>query len=340
MRVDIQIKIHRCLRSCRRFFAVSPDTELSIHRFHQSAFERAFLLFQLFVCWHIAHALFLVPRFIALMGVTKKNYPPIVSWFEYIPHPYLVFSLPVFYLTSSVFCAVYPHLRISRVLLFLSYLLTLGFIFSTGKVNHDYSNLLWFLAFSIFLPEGRIESIKHNRSQRHYFLTVFWWMQLMYLSFYWLAGLAKFFEDFFINFLSVFELNSLGNVLASYLLRQEIADRALWANFFVENAWIGPPMFLGVIYLQLFSFMACFRPSLYPIFGFLIVLFHTLNILMIAIPFNTMAFGAALLFFCSPFYRRHSFKKQISDLPLLSSIISLHRKYSSQQSKTKRMVTE
>lgn len=323
------MKMHQIFRRIRFFLGSEKNTAGNIFFRQTEATKSAFWLFRIFLAINIGFSIFSLRYIPHYLGVQEFAPLPVTFWFQYFNYEFLVFFVFFFYAGSSIYCSIFPQYKHAKILFFLSLLWFLAFRFSGGKVNHDFSTMLWFFAFAIFLPSGTLKEIQSSRIKKQRFLTVYWWMQLLCLSFHWQAGLAKFLEDMvynplFTSKLSIFHSETLGNILSSYLLRQGLDDRALWADFFIRSTWLSIPMFLGVVYLQFLCFYVCFRPKTYRIWAILILLFHVLNNLLIAIPFNLMGFFVAILLLCSPFRQEgNDLRVELRHMPVISFFYSL-----------------
>lgn len=227
-----------------------------------------------------------------------------------------------------------PARRAGRVLFFVGLLMYVAYANSFGKINHSYHAWLAVAFWFCFLPSSGW-SQSASRVDRRWLLFTVWAAIATPLLFFSISGIWK------VAFGLQQMINGEVHAFAPEALAHHIARRTLQsptqapaADLIINNAWLGYPLFLATIYLEVFSFLAAFRPKLHRLWGASLILFHIGSQLGIGVIFklNILLFGILLV--ASPFAPRDiHWRETLGDLPgiaLLRRIIHTFLRQSSQ----------
>ncbi|WP_104734467.1 hypothetical protein [Hanstruepera ponticola] len=243
-----------------------------------------------------------------------------------------LWPLEVFKGVSSVYLALYFKLSLllSFVLLcfknnnlflkifaFINFFLFVAFTNSFGKINHGLYLPLMYLFGIIFMP---------NSNKAHYkekTILMFASMQFFLLLTYSLTGFWKVFWgviECFNGQVSLFSPLSMRNVI---ILQNQLIEPTVVGSWLVENYWIAWFLYLGAVYIELFSILIFFRANLHKIWGVLLLFLHA----GIALALDVSMYGAiiciGLFLIMSPFNYRTNFRKTITSLPIIHELIKL-----------------
>ena len=225
-----------------------------------------------------------------------------VFWLRYVDLEVGISLILWFYLLGSALGLTLAKYRWARVVVFLSLLEFLAFRFSFGSINHgDHLGVL--LSFMlIFLPPGWSSSPPPARETRATTLLAFSAAQAMIMLTYSMSGLWK--------LVAVVSQTIQGEVsaLAPSALARHVAEKLLSSDttsllgpWLIENYWIGWPLMIGTLYLEIFALWAVARPSLHRLFGLGLIFLHLATHLTLNVSFVQNTLWLALFFVFSPF---------------------------------------
>jgi hypothetical protein len=266
----------------------------------------------------------------------EESFSPLwpVFWVPWVDYQLAIHALVIGSLTLGVIVAMFPCYRLLRVAFFLVFFMYLAALNSFGKVNHNMHAWI-ILGFILqFIPTWKNsfyeEKTSSTREERHLTILVFWWAQAALLLTYSMAGVGK------VAGVGWQAINGQLHGLGPEALSLHIAERLLQTRettvlgpFFIDNPWLGYPMYLATIYLQLLSIFVAFRPALHKWWAVGLMGFHIAVFVTMSIPFTENILLLALIFFFSPFepYRSKSLaeyiKTRVVQLPGLDWIIYL-----------------
>lgn len=240
-------------------------------------------------------------------------------------------------LLVAVLTALQPQKKILRVLLFISFLELAAFANSFGKINHGLH--LWLTAsfIFIFLPNQNWLNLQKSTTQRQLFLTVFWMAQALPFLFYSMSGVLKVVagvHQFLLGQVHVFHPYALSYQIASRLL--DTGSESLLGSVVLNYPWIGWPLYLIGLYLEVFAFVAVFRPALHRLWGVFMIMFHLGNFLFMTVLFTQNILFLGLFFALSPFQPPQtslSLRMVIYNLPLIGDCLQLRATLSTNQHK-------
>jgi hypothetical protein len=228
-------------------------------------------------------------------------------------------------LAAAVACAVIPTSRAARVTLAILFLEMVALRLSTGYFVHNYHIWLWLLVlFSVF-PIDRDWHIHFGErpALRHRTLSMFFFIQVTVGLFYSLSGLWKFLRGFVIppGYMSTFSPDALAALVTERWLINE--HETVLQPFFLANPWIGLPAQLFVVYVELFTLVAVFRPAMHRPFGVALITFHLMVWLLMGIQFLFQPMMLALVLVFSPFAATASWRSSLRQIPLFGDLALL-----------------
>ena len=246
-----------------------------------------------------------------------------VWWLEAVPLREGMLGILSGYLAVAFLGAVFPERRWARTMVFVGLLEFVALDNSFGKINHNYH--LWVLTafLLIFLPD--IQARKANRAMRQRFVTIFWSCQAIVLLTYTMSGVGKVAGAIYQLFAGQ------NNVLMPTGFVSIIANRLLETNssswlgpWLIPHPWLGWPLMLVSVYLELFAFWAAFRPPLQRWWGAGLILFHVGVYLLMGIAFSPAVLLVGLLFLASPFQGEERIRGAVvNQLPIVSWLVRM-----------------
>lgn len=248
-----------------------------------------------------------------------------VTWMPAIGIKTSLDILACFSLVSALFALANADHRWWRFCTFFCFFLWYAFINSFGKISHDGHALLIVGFFFIFLPTLPRRAPRYRIGYRQMYLTVFAGAQMIIALFYTLSGLWKVVMG--VWQLSQGEINTFHPyalaTLVAFRLLQTGSD-SLFGPVIIHYPLLGWPLYLGVVYLELFSLVAVFRPALHRLWGFGLILFHLGTWFLMGILFQSNIMLIGLLYVCSPFAPRFmQWRTALINLPLFGDFFWL-----------------
>ena len=224
---------------------------------------------------------------------------------------------------SSLLCLLFHQKRFLRVLVFLTLLLLVTLENSFGKVNHGNHVLIYISFILIFLPNKNKREIESSPYQRQLYLNAFFTSQVIFmltysLSGFWkiLTGLQQFMKD---------EINCFSPDALALLIYKRIHQTnvdSLLGGYIIDHPFLGWPLYISAIFLEFFSVVAAFRPSVHRIWGVFLITLHLSIYLTMTINFKTNMFLLLIFFVFSPFYMEGvKMNNVIRNLPVILSAI-------------------
>jgi hypothetical protein len=251
-----------------------------------------------------------------------------VAWVKLIGIPTAVHVIMTVSLIAALLSTLFPEKRVFRALLFVSLLEFAAFSQSLASISHEWHGWLGIGFFFIFLPDGKREQLQGSITKRQLYLTTFWAAQAVVLSFYSLAGFWKVVMggyQLLKGETHSFAVDALAHHIASSMIARHMFEPDYTnriGSFVVKYPLVGWPMYLSVIYLQLFAFVAAFRPALYRFWGISLIGFHLMSNLTMSIGFTRNILLLALFLVGSPFIdSKNSWRTVLYNLPLIGWIV-------------------
>ena len=243
--------------------------------------------------------------------------PPIGFWLQVIGIDWSSVVIYTLYFISAITCIIWSHLRWARITLFLSFLSSNTLKFSLGTVAHDTNGWIWLAFALIFLP-SKDEKIS-ERTYKYHYLSICWFATAISLSIYTMSGIWKILMgllyDGLVNGHTFFSSNAMSYHLARYIFRNGYNLPS--AEIVISNSWLGWPMLTGAVYMQFFAFWVPFRPLIFLPWLLMLASFHSLNIVLMNLPFNKQGFLAVLVLGGMPFLvKAKNLNQMIITLPL------------------------
>jgi hypothetical protein len=262
--------------------------------------------FSMFVTWQQT------PLFAAEQFVPRWN----VAWLSAFPFDTAILVATSVFL-AGMFVASISYARWwARAIAFLSLFFFHGFMSSFGAPEHNLLVWVYPLLFLIFMPD-----VWHRDTtplERKKVLITFLGAQIYIGVIYSMAGLSKLWrgiEQLIAGQANVFSPDAFALHIADWL--PTIGSPSLLGPTIVEHPLLGWPLFLGMLYFQLFTIYAVFRPKLHLLWGAFLLLFYIFNFLTMNIIYIDSFFLIAALMLYSPFAREASFQERVREMPLI-----------------------
>jgi hypothetical protein len=268
----------------------------------RAAFDAAYVLVTVFY----ATLVFVVVAEIRLLEPwsAERAIAPLwpVAWLHLTGTAIGVPAVVLFALAAALAAAALPGARLARVLCFLGLLEVAAVRNSFGKINHG--SHAWIACAFLFtlLPSGPKERVAGSIALRQRFLTVFFGVQCQVAAFYSMSGLWKVTEgalQWAAGEIGSFAPEALPRHVALRLL--ETASTSFLGSWLIPHPLAVWPLYLGTMYLELFSFVAAFRPRVHRLWGVMLMAFHVGTMLAMTIDFSRNVLLVGLLFVASPF---------------------------------------
>jgi hypothetical protein len=244
-----------------------------------------------------------------------------VSWLHAVPLRAGILRILVGYVTVAFLGAIFPAWRWTRMLVFIGLLEFAALDNSFGKISHNYH--LWVLTafWLIFLPKTPTRTV--DRATRQRFLLIFWACQAIVLLTYTMSGVGKIsgtIYQFCAGQNNLFMPTGVASIIADRLLQTN--SNSWLGPWLLGHPWLGWPLGLASLYLELFAFWAAFRPALQRWWAAGLILFHIGVYLLMGITFTQTVLLMGLLLLTTPFYSDEQNSWAIMKrLPLLGSVL-------------------
>jgi hypothetical protein len=227
-----------------------------------------------------------------------------VWWFNWTG-PKVGVALVVFGAPVAAFAAmVWPHVRIARFAAALGILMFAAFFNSFGMTMHGLHGWLWVAALFVPLPDGSVERVASSTTRAQRYLRVFWSAQAALLLFYSLSGVFKVaaaIEQWSHGQVHALAPEALARHTAYRLLEGATVSEFTAGPLIAHHPWIGYPFFLTAIFLEVFSFLAAFRPAVHRYWALGVILMQIGIFFTLTIMFTWHILIVALIIVCSPF---------------------------------------
>jgi uncharacterized membrane protein YjjB (DUF3815 family) len=246
-------------------------------------------------------------------------------WFEITGIRAGMLAVIVGGIATSLLAVMWPHRRVCRALAAVGILEFGAFFNSLGAPNHGPHAWFWVAAIFVLLPDGTANQVSANLIRRQRYLRVFFAAQVALLTFYSLSGAFKLAGTALQ--MSRGEVNGFSpEALArhtAYVL-QEGAVMGPWVlgPWIIRHPYVGWPLFLATIYLEVFSIVVAFRPGLHRFWGVTLILMHMSIFFVMAIMFSWQILLVGLLLVCSPFApERTAWREVVGLLPVVGDVM-------------------
>ena len=228
-----------------------------------------------------------------------------VKWMTFISENFfVVLVLVVGGLLLSMICALFPHRKWFRILVFLLNFQTLALNYSINGMSHETHSLLIISFWLIFVNLNRENQTAFIKEQNKFF---FWMAQISFLGTYFLTGLWKL--RVFIAYLVQMGWEDSPRCLAASF-SWGFLRKNMDSNFHIkileslEGVSINHLLWLGVILFQICAPVAAWFPLIQRFYGFLILLFHILTAVFMDVQFLPNQFVALIFLMCHPYQRK------------------------------------
>ena len=237
-----------------------------------------------------------------------------VAWVPSVAESPVGFALALALVGTTFLSTFLYRSRVVRIATAVSFWEAAALLNSFGKVSHRDHMILWILLVFVFLPTMRRWTDK--RSDRFSRVEVFWYAQMLVMFFYCLTGFWKVVGwgyQFLAGQPHLLQVDSLARHVAVRLMQTD--STTPFGELFVRHAWLGWPLFVGVIYLEWGSIFIPFRPRLHRIWGTALISMHLGIGWVMGIWFHPSILVCGVLLVMSPFQRPDESLLPLSDLP-------------------------
>lgn len=304
--------VRRCLGSP---IAHTPDNAFAAQT---GAFRCSTAIVSIFYCCTLFLAASNLVHWEAWTSITEATPLWPVSWMGLSGPQAAIPWVFLLHVSTAVLAAVFPTIRIFRAGAFVGLLQFCALRFSIDEITHDLHAWIWVSFFMILLPDIGRRDVDPIRVERQKYLTVIWGCQAIVLLFYSISGFWKVLRG--MQQLWIGEIHTFSrDALASHIALQSIQSgtESVFGRFFIMNPGLGWPLYLAVVYMELFSIVVAFRPQLHRIWGLGLILMHIGSGLTINVAFNFNVLILGLFFLNSPFAsKRFDWHRILLDLPL------------------------
>jgi len=320
MILSLSKKIRKFMQGETRVISNNPVANM------RSRFDSAKVAIKVISCFYFWLFLDDITHIISLSGKpVALSPPPIGFWMTDMGFTYTSLFIYSIYFFCATACIIRPDSRWLRVGLFLSVLNSNILKSSLSTISYDKNGWIWLAFALIFLPNNKDKQKCSEKVYQYWYLTTCWFATALTISVYTMSGMWKilsgFFYDGFVNNYTFLSSKAMSYHLASHIFRNGYNLPA--AEFVIENHFLGWAMLSCAVYLQFFSFWIPFRPLLFAPWLLFLAAFHTLNLVLMNLPFNHQGFIIILLLGGLPFlvYPKN-FYQLIVTMPLAGKIYS------------------
>jgi hypothetical protein len=247
----------------------------------------------------------------------------------------MIFFLGTF---SSILC---PHRRIYRILAFLGLLLAGALSNSFGKIDHGHHAWIFVAFLLIFLPDGPPRKLAGSIGARQRYLLVFAGAQASFLLCYSLAGFWKLLAG--LQRALAGEVGGLSPDGLAYLAADRLlqtGSESVLGPLVIEHPWLGWPLLVGGIYLELVAVVVVFRPSLLRPWGALIASLHLGSLLILTVGYLPNLLLAVPLLLAAPGGTRPpTLRSTLGNLPLFEWLGAVADRVTSKRAATSKRAT-
>ncbi len=243
-------------------------------------------------------------------------------WIRWVPTQTGIHAVLLLFVFGPLLAAWNPASTWFRVLAFLGCLQGMALDNSFGKID-NHLHLWTMVAFCfLFLPgEKRLARGEGHRSG----LRLFWGAQALILLTYTMSGISKLLglllQIYRNQDHTMLSPDSLSRFIAERLLMT--GERSIFGPWLIDHPWVGWPLYLGAVYLEVFALIIAFRPALQKAWALGLVLMHVGIILTMNVTFGTSILLLTLLFAASPLHPAPFFTRQaLRDLPWFGPLLA------------------
>jgi hypothetical protein len=266
----------------------------------------------------------------SFVALGQRNFSPLwpIFWTKYTDYASAASLIIVFFVFGSLAASFFWHYRIPRLLGFLGMLQYHALTNSFGWRIHQLDLWLWVGFLLVFLPavkSGPVANPAPNTQKK--FLLVFWVIQAFILLTYSMSGIGKIdaaFNQYLQGQATLFSPDAAVLHITTSLNRMQ--ETALLGPLIVNYPLLGWIPLLLIVYLELFSFVIAFRPSLHRTWAAALILFHIGTYLTMRVVFVAPSALLLVFFLESPFQITKKWRQTILDLPVISIIGPVTRK--------------
>ncbi len=303
----------KVLRPIRKAFGVSPRNFPSIFYQNSLIYERSYKILPLiyivmsyFAFLQVRHRVFLLDSatnpgiFFYISELNELTYI-ILRW---LPVPLLLLA------------AYFPKNKFLSVAALFSFIQQGALVNAIDVNENQFRPAIWLAVLLLFLPFVRDAK---SRLQKNKFINHFWFSLLFFSFAYYMAGFWKVmwgcvYQLFTENF-GFWNFNAMSYIITEYLLRTGTYGRYPGAEWIASIPLLGWFLLLAGTYAEATIWVVFFRPSLWRIYGALMLCLHMGSKITLNIGFEAQYILTGLLFFLSPFMVHKNLLETLADMP-------------------------
>jgi hypothetical protein len=305
----------RVLRPLRRFFSLEPTSPTTIFTYNTEVYYKSirllpmiYILLSYFAFLQVRHREYLLD---SAIGPGLFFYIPYLNELTYIilrwlPAPLLLIA------------AYFPKNKWLSLVALFSFIQQGALVNAIDVNENQYRPAIWLAIALLFLPTissaKKVTRLEQNRFMSHL------WFSLLFFSFaYYMAGFWKVvwgcIYQLFTDNLGFWNIQSMTYVITEYLLRTGTYGLYPGAEWIASYPIIGWALILAGTYAEATIWIVFFRPSLWRLYGTLMLCLHMGSKIILNIGFEAQYIMTGLLFFFSPFMVEKRFYETLADLP-------------------------
>lgn len=241
-----------------------------------------------------------------------------VVWAKVVPVWTVAPTVLLLFVLGSILAAVFPDRRLARLFAFAGCLEFFAFLYSFGTIRHVHHLLVLTTFMFIFLPDG-----DDDEEAKRSYLRAFWGAQCAALLTYSMSGLTKIATgswQLVTQGAGIFTPDAFSLHVANGGIRFGVEP--ILGNLAIQAGFLGLPLYLGVMYLEIFSFPIAFSPALHRVWGVALIAMHLGVGLVLNLFFSPSIFVVGVLLLVSPFApERQGWRRTVRDLPLIGRFV-------------------
>lgn len=246
-----------------------------------------------------------------------------IFWAQWLDYGTALSAFHVIFLATALLASWKPYSMLARIASFIGLFTFHAYTASYNGPLHQWDVILWVSFLLIFLPKVS-EHMSHDARRR--FSLQIWLVQAFSLLIYTMSGIGKLWYGVAALFQgqpNIFSIDA-GALHIATLLNQMHESTILgpWILNHPASAFLP---FLAVLYLQLFSIVAAFRPKLHRLWGLAMIIFQVGTFLTMRAIFTTPTIPLLVFLLTSPFAVSATWRETLLELPgvkLASKILS------------------
>ncbi len=287
----------------------------------KEAFLKAYHLVPFFYYFVLLLAILKVEGLRPLLQQGVESFSPQwpIFWAAFVDYTTAGNIVILLFFFTALYACFSPWNTYARLLSFIGLVQFHAFASSFGSTQQQFVLYVWVAFFFIFLPSIKTLS-RVTIQDRKKTLLVFFFAQAYFFLTYTMAGIGKVYGGIVQSLngeASIFSFDAASLHITTWLNIMDYGE-TIGGRFLIEHQMIGWISLLLVVYLQLFSFLVVFRPSLHRVWALALVFFHIGTYITMRAFFPLHISLLVILFFNSPFQTHVRLRDMLKDIPVIS----------------------